>query len=711
MPRVACSAASGRPRSRSSATLVLVTSLFSLGVIARAPQLGAQTRPDSARLRAAQLDSARAQQLERVTISAVRGSGAAPISQKTLTAADLTPRYFGQDVPLLLQGAAPSLTSYAETGNYWGYSYIRLRGIDQSRINLTLDGIPLNDPEDEVLYFADFPDLANSLRSVQVQRGVGTTSNGTAAYAGSINMETIPLSETPRGGELQLEDGSFGSRRASGEYTTGLVGGRFAAYGRLSALRTDGYRYHSGVDGRSAFFSAGYFGDRDVLKLTATTGTMRDTMAYLAVPLADLDTNRRINPLTPQERDGFSERLAALDYTRLLGTSSSISTTAYRISSAGDYDVLIDSLDNFNLRAVWYGVTSTWSMRGEDATLDVGMNANTYARDHAEFQRPDMIDPLYRNTGHKDDASLFAKGGYTLGRATLFGDVQGRRALFHYSPSANADVAGTSIGWTFLNPKAGVTYAVSTPLSVYASFGRNTREPARNDMFAGFDNLDTSNVAFVGDLRRVRPETVNDLEAGLNIHAARFDAQANVYSMDFRNEIAPIGALSYIGNPLRENVASSYRRGVELDATYRPLARLELTGNLSASTNRIRDYVDSTGDVPVTYHNVEPLLTPRFLTYERAALAVTRALTASVEGRYQSRSFLANTSDPRFVLPAAFNLDAGLSWRLLGHYELVARANNLLDSDKFGSGYASGGTSYYFVVPPRNVFVTVKVDF
>src|SRR5205085_1684495 len=162
-------------------------------------------------------------------------------SQKTLTQADLEPRYFGQDVPLLLQGAAPSLTSYAETGNYWGYSYIRLRGLDQSRINLTLDGIPLNDPEDQVLYFADFPDLANSLQSVQVQRGVGTSSNGTAAYAGSINMESMSLATSARGAEVQVEGGSFGSKRVSAEYQTGLLPSRFAAYARISGLRTNGY--------------------------------------------------------------------------------------------------------------------------------------------------------------------------------------------------------------------------------------------------------------------------------------------------------------------------------------------------------------------------------------------------------------------------------------------------------------------------------------
>ncbi|HEV8216729.1 MAG TPA: TonB-dependent receptor plug domain-containing protein, partial [Gemmatimonadaceae bacterium] len=262
----------------------------------------------------ARADTTRAQRLERVTISAVRSSNDAPVSRKTLGENDLAPRYFGQDVPLLLQGPVPSLTSYAETGNYWGYSYIRLRGIDQSRINLTLDGIPLNDPEDQVLYFADFPDLANSLGSVQVQRGVGTSSNGTAAYAGSINMESVPLGVPGVSGNVQVERGSFGSKRYSAEYGRGLVSSRFAWYGRVSSLHTDGYRDHSGVEGKSLFVSGGYFGDRDILKLTVTTGTMRDTMSYLAVPVADLDTNRRINPLTPRERDGFTERLAALSY-------------------------------------------------------------------------------------------------------------------------------------------------------------------------------------------------------------------------------------------------------------------------------------------------------------------------------------------------------------------------------------------------------------
>ncbi len=699
MIRIASSALRRRSWAFAVATPVLLT--FSTS-------LNAQTAKDTARADTAH--TTRAQRLERIMISAVRGSGSAPISEKTLTQADIEPRYFGQDVPLLLQGAAPSLTSYAETSNYWGYSYIRLRGIDQSRINLTLDGIPLNDPEDQVLYFADFPDLANSLRSVQVQRGVGTSSNGTAAYAGSINMETISLASAPRSAELQLEGGSFGSKRISGEYQSGLLPGRFAMYARLSALRTDGYRYHSGVDGRSAFFSAGYFGDRDILKATVTTGTMRDTMAYLAVAESDLDTNRRINPLTPRERDGFSERLAALAYTRLLSPSSSLSTTVYRLSTSGDYDVLIDSLDNFNLKYAWWGVMSDWAYRRESLQLDLGVNASTYARDHSAYQRPDLTDPLYFNTGHKQDASGFAKLAYTTGAATLFGDVQARHASFRYTPDVHAAIAEQSIDWSFINPKAGVTYALTGPLSLYASYGQNTREPARSDMFAGFDNLDTSNVAFVGSLDRVKPERVHDLEAGITYRGTSFDAQANLYSMDFRNEIAPIGALSYLGTPLRKNVGASYRRGIEADVAYRGIPRLLVNANVAASTNRIREYTDSTGDEPVTYHNVEPLLTPRLVTFERAQFAATRTFAVALETRYQSRAFLENTGDARFVLPAAFNLDGSVSWRIR-QYELLVRGNNLTNSKKYGSGYASGGVSYYYVVPPRNLFVTAKLLF
>src|SRR5690349_20685049 len=456
--------------------------------------------------------------LEAVTITAIRGGSGeqgAPVSQRTITRDEIEKRSFGQEVPLLLQGT-PSITSYAETGNYWGYSYTRLRGIDQSRINLTIDGIPLNDPEDQVLYFADFPDLASSLESVQIQRGVGTSSAGTASFAGSMNFETAPLASA-EGGQLQLEGGSFGSKRGEAEYRSGLLSNGLAFYGRLTDLETNGYRYHSGVLGRSGLVSAGYFGAHDVVKVMATAGLLHDTLRYLAVPDTDLAHDRRINPLQPDELDRFGEQLVSAAYTRLFGDAS-LSTTVFRISSKGNYDVAIDpDLWNYHLDFVWYGLTSAWTWQRDRLRVNAGVNANSYARDHYAFIRPDLVNDVYFNTGHKNDASGFGKISYDIGRATLFGDLQARQAEFRYVPDVHADITGQSISWTFLNPHAGVTYRLTPGASGYAAYGAAGRERGRLDMFAGFDNLDTANVACGGDFSRVKPEAGHDVETGVTV--------------------------------------------------------------------------------------------------------------------------------------------------------------------------------------------------
>ena len=661
-------------------------------------------------VRLALLPSART--LERVTVTAIRGGEgqSAPVSQHTVTRDELERRSFGQEVPLLLQSGTPSMTAYAETGNYWGYSYMRLRGIDQSRINLTIDGIPLNDPEDQVLYFADFPDLASSLESVQVQRGVGTSSAGTASFAGSVNFETTPLA-SPASAQVQLEGGSFGSKRGMAELRSGLSNNGLAFYGRFSDLQSSGYRYHSGVLGRSALVSAGYFGARDVVKLMATVGLLHDTLSYLAVPDTELARDRRINPLQPTELDRFGEQLVSAAYTRLIGDASSWSTTVYRISASGNYDVAIDpEMWNYHLDFVWYGLTSAWNWRYAGVQASAGVNANRYARDHYAYLRPDLVDRAYFNTGHKGDVSGFAKLSYDVGRATFFGDLQARRAEFRYMPDAHADIAPQAIAWTFVNPRGGVTYRLTQALSAYASYGSTSREPARSDMLAGFDNLDTSNVAFVGDFSRVRPETVHDLEGGITLSGSALHFAANVFSMDFRNEIEPIGALSYQGLPLRKNVHASYRRGVELDVRYGLTSALMLSGNATLMRARIADYTDDASGA--SFHGVEPLLTPKVMTMQRLDWTASRALSFAAEGRYTGQSQLDNTGNADLVLPAAYVVDATISWRIAGgRHTLEVRGNNLADSKRYGSGYDDGSTPYYYVLPPRNVFVTYKFVF
>jgi iron complex outermembrane receptor protein len=243
---------------------------------------------------------------------------------------------------------------------------------------------------------------------------------------------------------------------------------------------------------------------------------------------------------------------------------------------------------------------------------------------------------------------------------------------------------------------------------LYASYGRNGREPARNDMLAGFDNLDTSNVEFVGDFARVKPESVRDLEAGLALRTARFGVQANLYSMDFHNEISPIGELSYLGLPLRKNVASSYRRGVEIDAAFRATAALTGTLNATVSQNRIDAYTDDAAGV--TYRDVEPLLTPRVIANGSLRYALGRGLTTSLDGRFVGQSYLANTSDARFTTPGRATLDGTVGWTIL-RYTLGIRANNLTNTPFYTGGYTDGTTSYYYVLPQRNVFVTIRARF
>lgn len=688
--------------------LARMLALLSLGAAAVSPAAAQdrRTRADSLAQRA---DSTRP--LERVIVNAIRGSGSAPVSASTISRSTIQRRNFGQDVPLLLQGAAPSLTAYAESGTNWGYSYLRLRGIDQSRINITMDGVPLNDPEDQVLYFADFPDLSSSVQSVQVQRGVGTSSTGTASFAGSVNFETTALATRARGGEAQLQLGSFGSRRAMLSYASGVSPSRFAATARLSAQQTNGYRYHSGIAGYSGFLSAGYFGDRDIVKVTATAGLMRDTLSYLAERAVDLAKDRRVNSLQPNELDNFGEQLVSAAYTRLLNGSTSLSTTVYRLSAAGNYDVAISpDLYNFILDFTTYGVTSALHREAGALTLDAGVNASTYARDHQAAIRPNLSSLLYDNTGHKQDASAFTKAALTAGRATWFGDLQVRRPQFRYEPSVGSGVAERSISWVFVNPKVGLTVRGNDRVRYYASYGITTREPTRSDMFAGADDMDSTNVASIGDFTRVKPERVYNGEVGATVETGSLQLSANVYSMEFRNEIAKIGALSLTGSPLRRNVGQSYRRGVEFDAGWRPTARLTLGGNATFSMNRIKSYTDSSGDTPVTYTNVQPLLTPGVLSSQRAEYVFTKNVAVSLEGRYQSRSNLTNTNNAALVLPDFYVLDGSVRFSIAGQ-SLVVRGANLGDNKKFSSGYDNGDGPAYFILPPRSVFVTAQIVF
>jgi len=667
------------------------------------------TRPDTARR-----DSAsRARSLEGVLVRAVRANGTAPIAQTMIDARTIERRSFAQDVPMMLLGTTPSLTAHSESGTNWGYSYLRLRGIDQSRINLSIDGIPLNDPEDQVFYFANFADLAASMQSVQVQRGVGTTGTGTAAFAGSINFETKPVLGVRPMMAAEVQAGSFGAQRLMVEANTGPMQGGFASSIRLSALRTNSFRRNAGVEGLSGLAQVAWLGQRDIVKLMVLGGRLRDTLSYLAVPLPDLQRDRRINPLTPEEQDRFSQALVALSHTRQFSPGVQYASTLYRISAEGNYDVRFDpaTVANFSLDFAWYGLTSAVNVERGNFRVSTGLNANTYGRDHYANLSNARGAPDYFNTGHKRDASLFTKVALVNGPVTLFTDLQVRRALFRYQPDAAAGFVGAepSIAWTFFNPKVGVTWAANSTASLFGSVGRTTREPTRNDMLSGNDDISAGALQDLGGLRNVQPERVIDTELGMRFRQNDVQLEVNLFNMAFRNEIARIGALSPLGAELRSNVAASSRQGVEFDIRAKAGDRLTLTTIGAVSRNRIREYLDNTGGASgVLRRNVPPLLAPAVTGTQRMDWRVARWLDVGGEARFQGESHLRNDGNRDLMLPAYWILDAMLRVPFGGN-DITLRGTNLGNSQRFGSGYAVDGVPNYFILTPRSLFLTVRI--
>jgi iron complex outermembrane recepter protein len=655
------------------------------------------TRADSA---------AKRDTLEAVVIKATRAGTAAPTSRTTLDRATIERTYSGQDAPLALQGLT-GVTAASDAGTFSGYSSIRLRGVDQTRLAISLDGVPLNDPEDQVLYFSNVPDFMNSMRSVTLQRGVGSSAFGTAAFAGSLNFESIPLATTRDFLEFQLTAGSWGTRRASVEKATGMHSG-FAAYGRVSAQETEGYRRHSGNRAQSAFGSVGWFGARDALKFTGFAGRSRMQLAYFAPSEAELRVDPRANPMSPLERDAFHQEMASLQWSRSLTDRTNLTTTVYRNGAGGNFDASVSpDLWNFNLDHRWVGLLSTLTYSRPGLEVAGGAHLSRYSRDHYLKIRPDLDTRVYDNTGFKQEQSTFAKATWTRGAVDLTGDLQLRRAAFRYRPTAGTGIGEPEIDWLFLNPKVGLAWRARRGVSLFASLGRSGREPTRTDLFAGADDVDAATAAEVLPLDQVRPEYLTDLEAGVRIDRPRARLSVNAFAMRFEDEIAPIGQIAVTGSPLRKNVGRSARTGLEVEGSWSLAYSLTLSGNAMLMRARIAEYTDEASGT--TYRDVSPLLSPEVIINGQLVRQQGDG-EISVAFRHVGRSFLANDGNTALVTPAFTLVDFGTAIPFLGTLIRV-QVQNLLDATAYASGYTDGSARYFFPVAGRTILATAVITF
>ncbi|MGB3849993.1 MAG: TonB-dependent receptor [Tunicatimonas sp.] len=677
--------------------------------------------------------------LEEVVIQAIRADEQAPVTQTTIDQQGIEAVYVGQDALFALEELTPAVLAYSESGtNISNYGQMRLRGIDQTRINITLDGVPLNDMIDQGVFFSNFTDFGNSIASVQVQRGVGTSTNGTASYAGSINFESVDLNDSVPSVEAQLMGGSFNTYRLSGEAKTGLLANKTAFYGRFTRTNSDGYRDHSSTNSYSFFFSGGYFGRKSLLKVTGFTGRSQNGLAYLPVALSDIQRRPRTNYVSENDIDEFGQSLILLQYTRFVGINTTWTSTLYYGAAGGDFpigfsapantfsvsgsDTVFNTTDqftqlNYPLLNDHYGLMSTVGHTfGDDRwELDGGVHAYTFRRENQEAVLPDDANPYYQDRSRKDEFSTFAKLSYSYRDWLLFADLQLRAVNLQLRADTALLEQPALIPdrqWLFLNPKVGVTYQLSRLANLYASYGRSGREPTRFDIL-GAAQINRFNLASVQDRDAVQAEYVNDFEVGVRVNATRFSGQANLFHMQFTNEIAPIGQAIPEGFiQLRKNIASSYRRGLEVTGEYRVFPALTFTGNLSYLQSNIATFAPE--DSEQIYQDVEPIISPTWIANGSLAYQVD-AFSVALSARYVSESFLEPTNQPELTLPAFFVLNARASVRFLKNQTLSIHLNNLLDEPyyTFGQPVQAGEATVpgYFVQAPFNAYVLLQLRF
>ena len=657
---------------------------------------------------------------ESIVVSGIRAEAKTPVTKSDVDRAQIEKDYYQQDIPLLLRDT-PSIVTYTEAGvGGSGYSYVTLRGISPTRINMTLDGVPLADSEDMGVYFADFPDLAHSLQSIQVQRGVGTSTVGSPSFGGSINFQSIDLAATP-GTSAEIGGGSFGTKFATVGWQSGDRNG-FQLYTRLSGNQSDGFRTSSGYRGHDLFVSAAKQFENAQLRLTGFTAHEWTQQSFLATDAETLKSDLRHNDLSPEDRDSFGYDLGQLQYIRALGEHTSMTASAFYQRGYGWYRLFDDEttksgLRQYGLDGMLLGGMATLSTSAGPWTMNYGLHLNDFRREHTRDLVGGGRD--YFNYGTKGEANTFARVSYDSGATHLYGDVQLRHTSFHY----HGDVSIAPIHWTFFNPKIGGRYDLSPSSSVYASAGLSTREPTRNDLFQGEDNA-----SFAHDLHAVRPERLLDLESGWDCRTRTVTLSADVYAMEFRHEIASTGELSDIGLLLRRNVDRSYRRGIELSGRWQTTPKLTLHGNATLSRNRIHtwtqffDVYDANGNFvdsrPIVFHDVNPVLTPTAVFNAGAGYTPNPHLSFGLVGRYISKMYLDNTNNDAFVTPRSFDLDGNASVSVLRSTRLKLQVNNALNSKKlYPSGYSyqfisdgkPDGISYYYPQATRNV--VVMLDF
>ncbi|MFV8321541.1 TonB-dependent receptor [Flavobacterium sp. LS2R12] len=675
-------------------------------------------------------DTTKVNQLDEVLVSAVRVTTKTPVSFSNLDKKEIKFRNLGQDIPILMN-YLPSVVTTSDAGNGVGYTGIRVRGSDATRVNVTINGIPYNDSESHGTYWVNMPDFASSVESLQLQRGVGTSTNGAGAFGASLNMLTDNFAKESTG-EISNSFGSFNTRKHTVKFSTGLMNDHFEIAGRLSALNSDGYMDRGASDLKSYFLQGTYVGKTTLIKALVFGGKEKTYQSWNGIDGETLNNDRTFNSagaftdeqgnarFYDNETDNYQQDHSQLHWNEKISENWSTNFALHYTKGKGFYENYKEDADlaDYGLQPVgpvtttdlirqkwldndFYGTTFSANYKKEKLDVIFGGGWNKYEGSHfgkviwARFaSQSELGDRYYDDYAVKTDGTVFAKANYQITeKLSLFGDLQ-YRTVNYKANGVQADVVDDT--FNFFNPKTGLTYDINANNALYFSYARANREPNRTDYEGG----------------NVKPEKLNDFELGWRHVAEKVQFNTNVYYMAYKDQLILTGSLDDVGAPIRSNSEKSYRLGLEVDATIALTNQLIIRPNFTLSANKNTDLAvegQNYGTTDIAY-------SPSIIAGNILVYTPVENLHISWLQKFVGEQYMNNIELPAAKLAEYFVNDLNIAYEfkpksVFKSIILTGLVNNFLDKKYVSNGYMYDIYPYYYPQAGINFLAGLTLKF
>jgi iron complex outermembrane recepter protein len=664
---------------------------------------------------------------DEVVVNATRANANSAMAYSNISKDDIQKQNLGQDIPQLLN-FTPSLVTTSDAGAGVGYTGIRIRGTDATRINVTINGIPLNDAESQGVFWVNMPDMASSASSIQIQRGVGTSTNGAGAFGGTVNLSTNEFRKESYA-ELNNSFGSFNTWKNTIKVGSGLLKNKFTIDGRLSRVSSDGYVDRASSNLKSFYLSGAYFGKKSFVRLNVFSGKEITYQAWNGVPEQLLATNRTYNAFTYENQtDNYRQDHYQLLSSHILSSNWTFNFNLHFTHGEGYYEefkeansflkynlpFIITSKDTISssdlVRRKWldnnfYGTTFSFDYQDKDKiTANIGGGLNQYNGLHfgeiisvKDAPKVPVGYRWYENNSKKTDFNLYGKINYQLSdKFNAFADLQLRTVVYDMKRIADKrqDISQNST-YTFFNPKLGLTYQMAENTSIYGSFSVGNKEPNRSDFV---DNSPKAPLA----------ENLNDIEVGFKTQKSNVAFSVNGYMMNYKNQLVLTGNVNDVGEAIRVNAPESYRMGIEIETGIQLAKTLKINANVTFSSNKIKNFTetivnyDGGANAEIKYAETDISFSPNTIIGTQILYNPLKNLELGFLSKYVGKQYLDNTTNENRKLNSYFTNDLRAIYTLKG--KTLKEVNfSLLVNNLFNTLYESNGYSYSYISEKQTI--------